>query len=376
MPRSPVRARRGRQRKKPAWLNDVTLYHNRGNIDFDSCSAACFEQGDFFGLDDLFTEKPRRRRTGSPRSTALDPRLRARRLPDRHDEARQRRRSARIVGAEDPRDAARGAASPTSSSSARCSIDRRGRARRRTSATARMPNVLDFPFQDAARGYAVGTAGARGLAHAPRRRRLLPHGRGVDAYACRRSSATTTWAAPALRRSRATGAADGASCSRASSSAHELLYLSRGAPVVYYGDEVGMIGTRRRQGRAPGHVPDAGRPTGRPRSASARRRSATARRSTSTAIRSRTQLRAARRAARREPGALDRLVDRARRAAGSVLVVSRIDPASKREYVDGVQQRRGAGARRPSRPRRRRRRGRRSSARPVPRRAAPTDASR
>jgi len=47
-----------RQVKKPAWLNDVTNYHDRGNIDFNSCSQVCFEQGDFFGLDDLFTEKP------------------------------------------------------------------------------------------------------------------------------------------------------------------------------------------------------------------------------------------------------------------------------------------------------------------------------
>jgi glycosidase len=42
--------------KVPAWLNDVTLYHNRGNttfIDEDSY------YGDFFGLDDLFTEHPK-----------------------------------------------------------------------------------------------------------------------------------------------------------------------------------------------------------------------------------------------------------------------------------------------------------------------------
>ena len=37
---------------------------------------------------------------------------------------------------------------------------------------------------------------------------------------------------------------------------HSLLYLLRGAPAVYYGDEVGMLGARRRQGGAPGPVPD------------------------------------------------------------------------------------------------------------------------
>jgi pullulanase-type alpha-1,6-glucosidase len=41
--------------KVPAWLNDPTLYHNRGNSTFAGEST---EYGDFFGLDDLFTERP------------------------------------------------------------------------------------------------------------------------------------------------------------------------------------------------------------------------------------------------------------------------------------------------------------------------------
>ena len=57
-PRQPLVLPQNRSLKKPAWLNDVTRYHNRGNITFDSCSPACFEQGDFFGLDDIFTEQP------------------------------------------------------------------------------------------------------------------------------------------------------------------------------------------------------------------------------------------------------------------------------------------------------------------------------
>ncbi len=42
--------------KAPDWLNDVTLYHNRGNSTFQGESDT---YGDFFGLDDLFTEHPR-----------------------------------------------------------------------------------------------------------------------------------------------------------------------------------------------------------------------------------------------------------------------------------------------------------------------------
>jgi alpha-amylase len=42
--------------KVPAWLNDVTLYHNRGDTTFTGENS---QYGDFFGLDDLFTENPR-----------------------------------------------------------------------------------------------------------------------------------------------------------------------------------------------------------------------------------------------------------------------------------------------------------------------------
>ncbi len=42
--------------KVPAWLNDVSHYHNRGDTTFVGENSL---YGDFFGLDDLFTESPR-----------------------------------------------------------------------------------------------------------------------------------------------------------------------------------------------------------------------------------------------------------------------------------------------------------------------------
>ncbi|MFM9979035.1 MAG: alpha-amylase family glycosyl hydrolase [Sphingomonadaceae bacterium] len=42
--------------KVPAWLNDIKLYHNRGNTTFSNESST---MGDFVGLDDLMTEHPR-----------------------------------------------------------------------------------------------------------------------------------------------------------------------------------------------------------------------------------------------------------------------------------------------------------------------------
>lgn len=45
-----------RDAKTPAWLNDPAYYHNRGESTFRGESS---QLGDFFGLDDVFTEDPR-----------------------------------------------------------------------------------------------------------------------------------------------------------------------------------------------------------------------------------------------------------------------------------------------------------------------------
>ena len=44
--------------KSPAWLNDLSNYHNVG--DMNSCwgDGSCMQLGDFYGLDDIATEKP------------------------------------------------------------------------------------------------------------------------------------------------------------------------------------------------------------------------------------------------------------------------------------------------------------------------------
>ncbi|MFD3455712.1 pullulanase-type alpha-1,6-glucosidase [Streptomyces sp. NPDC058691] len=51
-PHTPVVTARS---KVPAWLNDPTMYHNRGDSTFAGESS---DQGDFSGLDDLWTERP------------------------------------------------------------------------------------------------------------------------------------------------------------------------------------------------------------------------------------------------------------------------------------------------------------------------------
>ncbi|MEV4227153.1 pullulanase-type alpha-1,6-glucosidase [Streptomyces bobili] len=54
-PRTPTVPSAKRNLKVPSWLNDPTMYHNRGDSTFAGESSA---YGDFSGLDDLWTERP------------------------------------------------------------------------------------------------------------------------------------------------------------------------------------------------------------------------------------------------------------------------------------------------------------------------------
>ncbi|WP_371549992.1 pullulanase-type alpha-1,6-glucosidase [Streptomyces sp. NBC_00554] len=54
-PRTPTVTAAKQDAKVPSWLNDTTMYHNRGDSTFAGESS---EGGDFSGLDDLWTERP------------------------------------------------------------------------------------------------------------------------------------------------------------------------------------------------------------------------------------------------------------------------------------------------------------------------------
>jgi glycosidase len=236
-PRTPIVLPENRKVKGPAWLNDVVRYHNRGDITWDSCSPACFEQGDFFGLDDIFTEQPfvvnglakvygdwirRYRLDGFRVDTAKHvdraffkawtPKIRAAALSAGVKEFE-------IFGEVTLSDAAELAAFQKS----------RG-----------LPNVIDFPLHDSLMRFAGGSAGAKGISS-----RLED-----DDYFRRPNGVAPTPATfignhdtgrTALK-IKEQGGGEGSELLARDLLGHSLLFLLRGAPAVYYGDEVGMIG--------------------------------------------------------------------------------------------------------------------------------------
>ena len=236
-PRQAIVLPEKRKLKAPAWLNDVTRYHNRGDIEFASCSAACLEQGDFFGLDDVFTEQPA---VVDGLAKVWGDWIRAYRLDGfRVDTAKHVDRAFFKAWMPKIRAAARAAGVPafdvfgevfeTDAATLASFVRERG-----------VPEVIDFPLQDALMRFAGGSAGARGIST-----RL-----GDDDYfrlAGGRAPTPVTFLGNhdigrAALKIKEQGGGEGAELLARDLLGHSLLYLLRGAPAVLYGDEVGMIG--------------------------------------------------------------------------------------------------------------------------------------
>ena len=239
MPRVPFVLPGDRKAKRPAWLNDPLDYHDRGNIDFGSCSQPCFEQGDFFGLDDLITEKPavmnglaqiysswitRFKVDGFRVDTAKHvnaaffklwvPRIRA---------------AAASIGVKD---------FPIFGEvTLNDAVDLSDFVRDRG-----LPQVLDFPFQQVAVAYASGASGARGIGHRLDDDDYFRTPNGIEpAFATFLGNHDMGRGAQQVLQ-QAPGLSGGALVQRMQF-AYDVLYLLRGAATLLYGDEVGMIGS-------------------------------------------------------------------------------------------------------------------------------------
>ena len=177
MPRPPFVLPADRTAQKPAWLNDTRRTTTAARSSSRSCSVLCYEQGDFFGLDDLFTEQAAVVNGLASVYASWIATLRSRRLPDRHC-APRRPHVLRALGAEDPRRSPRGRGEGVRA----LRRGRSSRTRSRSSAYVRdrgLPNSLDFPLPGRARPLrGRRRLGARDR-RAARRRRLRRAANGV-----------------------------------------------------------------------------------------------------------------------------------------------------------------------------------------------------
>ena len=204
-----------------------------------SCNDTCLEQGDFYGLDDLFTE---RRTSCSGLADVYAGWIERYRIDGiRIDTARHV--NAAFFRQWLPRDPRRGRAGgraglhrlrrgvrlrharalpvrPRPRPAERCSTSR---CRTSSSATRRVSGDR--------RGHRLGAG----------RRRLLPGAANGVAYTPPTFLGNHDMGRVGLLLRQRSG--DDATLLRRDLLAHSLLYLLRGAPVVYYGDEVGMMGS-------------------------------------------------------------------------------------------------------------------------------------
>ena len=221
--------------KVPEWLNDVNRYHNRGDTTFVGEDA---QYGDFFGLDDLFTEQPfvvdgmadiyekwitDFRIDGFRIDTMkhVDDEFWKKFAPRVLDHARAQGKGEFMMFGE--------------------VFDTTKRYTSHFTTQGRVQSVLDFPFQAAAQAFAAGSGSTDALrdffvgddwyTDADSNVYQLPtflgnHDMGRIGLFIRQANG---------------GATDGEVLAR-DRLAHELMYFSRGNPVIYYGDEQGFVG--------------------------------------------------------------------------------------------------------------------------------------
>ncbi|MFD2360841.1 MULTISPECIES: alpha-amylase family glycosyl hydrolase [unclassified Arthrobacter] len=234
-PYKPVPAPGEENLKVPAWLNDPTLYHNRGDTTFTGEDSM---YGDFFGLDDLFTEHPTvvkgmediykswignfgvdgfridtMKHVNNEFWQEFGPNVLA--------YAREHGKDEFFMFGE--------------------VFDTTKSFTSQFTTRNNMQAVLDFPFQDAARNFASKSQDAQSL---------QAFFAGDDWYT---DSDSNVYELPTFLGNHDMGrigsfiAQDNPAASDAEKVArdelaHELMYFSRGNPVVYYGDEQGFTG--------------------------------------------------------------------------------------------------------------------------------------
>ena len=225
----------GEPTKSPSWLNDLTLYHHRGNTTFVGENSY---YGDFFGLDDLFTEHPRvvRGMIDIYKTWIRDMGIDGFRIdtmkhvndefwqafaPEVLDYARRQGKREFFMFGE--------------------VFDTTKQFTSHFTTHDEVQAVIDFPFQAAAQNFAARSTAAS---------ELRDFFAGDDWYT---DADSNVYQLPTFLgnhdmgriglfiRQANVGATDAEVLAR-DRLAHELMYFSRGNPVIYYGDEQGFVG--------------------------------------------------------------------------------------------------------------------------------------
>ncbi|WP_327038422.1 pullulanase-type alpha-1,6-glucosidase [Micromonospora maris] len=219
--------------KVPGWLNDPTMYHNRGDSTFVGENS---EYGDFFGLDDLWTERPEVVRGMTKiyadwvRDTGVDGfRLDTVKHVNLDFWPQFSRGIEQAAARAGKKDFFMFGEVYSADQEITSSYVREGA----------LPATLDFAFQEAARGYTANDGSAKALADVYARDDLYA---ARDTHAGRLPTFLGNHDMGRIGSFIATGPTDPATHLRRDQLAHELMFLTRGQPVVYSGDEQGFTG--------------------------------------------------------------------------------------------------------------------------------------
>ncbi len=220
--------------KNPAWLNKLTNYHNNGDVQ-DWSNKFQYQNGDFFGLDDVKTENAEVVNGFADvysqwvNNYGVDAfRVDTAKHVDDAFFAKWWPKIVSATAANKPKVTAFGEFFDSNADTLSGYVRNRG-----------LPSALDFAFQTDAVAYAGGDGDAGNLMYilnnddkfttATKNAYNLVtflgnHDMGRVGYNLLHAGATT------------------ATLLKADLLAHDLMFLNRGTPSVYYGDEVGMIG--------------------------------------------------------------------------------------------------------------------------------------
>jgi glycosidase len=236
--RKPYIAEKFKDIKNPGWLNDINNYHNTGDMNSCWSGGSCMRDGDFYGLDDLATEKPEVYMGWADVYSSWISRFGFQGFrvdTARHvDEDFFKNWSPLINKNAD----ASGIPNFTIFGEV---WEQNPTDLMRYMRINKIQTALDFPFQRVAVEYAASSSDAETL------RNLFEY----DDYYISSSSAPESLVTFLGNHDmgRAAFLIDSKKINPSSQLlqrvklAHSLLYLSRGIPVVYYGDEVGMTGS-------------------------------------------------------------------------------------------------------------------------------------